>query len=263
MFPFLRHYTYAIVFNSSRKPFRGWQVRRALNYAIDRPALLEKAFRGHGQETSGPAWPLHWAYDGSAPEYGYDPSRAMALLDAAGIPPVSRSARNEKAPARLRFSCLIPDSFLLWERIALIVQRDLAQIGVDMQIESVPFEEFNRRIASGNFDAVTLEFIVGNSPSRPYTFWYSQSKQNVWGYANPSMDQSLDRIRRASTESEYREAFRQFQAESLHDPPAIFLALSQTARAINRRFQVIAPPGSDILPTIADWRPNDAEEMTN
>jgi ABC-type transport system substrate-binding protein len=147
--------------------------------------------------------------------------------------------------------------------MALIVQRDLAQIGVDMQIESVPFEEFNRRIERRDFEALMLEFIVGNSPTRPYTFWYSTSKQNAWGYSNASVDRSLDGIRRASSESEYRAAFRAFQLEMLDDPPAIFLALSQTARAVSNRFQVIAPPGSDILPTIAEWSPADSVRSTN
>jgi peptide/nickel transport system substrate-binding protein len=139
--------------------------------------------------------------------------------------------------------------------MALIVQRDLARIGVDMQIESVPFEEFNRRIGAGQFDAVTLEFIFGNSPTRPYTFWYSTSKQNMWGYDNVDVDRSLDRVRRAGNETEYRDALRQFQVDTVVDPPAIFLAISQTARAVSRRFDVVAPSGSDILPTIGDWRP--------
>ena len=135
----------------------------------------------------------------------------------------------------------------MWERMALMVQRDLAEIGVDMQLESVPFDEFNQRIAAGDFDAVLTEFVVGNSTSRPFTFWYSQSKRNPWGYKNPDIDSAFDRIRRAANDAEYREAFRAFQLEALDNPPAMFLALGETARAVSKRFQVVAPPGSDIL----------------
>ena len=39
--------------------------------------------------------------------------------------------------------------------MALIVQRNLSQIGVDMQLETMPIDEFNRRIATGDFDAVS------------------------------------------------------------------------------------------------------------
>jgi peptide/nickel transport system substrate-binding protein len=263
VFPFLRNYNFAVVLNSKKTPFDKPEVRRALNYAINRTHLVENALHGNGQKASGPVWPLHWAYDKSVPGYEYDPSRSIALLDSVGVPHVVSVTNPDRIPSRFSFTCLIPESFALWERMALIVQRDLAKIGVDMQIESIPFEEFNRRIGAGQFDAVTLEFIFGNSPTRPYTFWYSTSKQNVWGYRNLDVDKSLDRVRRAANETEYRDALRQFQVDTLLDPPAIFLAVSQTARAVSRRFDVVAPLGSDILPTIGDWRPAHLVEATN
>jgi ABC-type transport system substrate-binding protein len=165
----------------------------------------------------------------------------------------------------LHFACILPENFALWERMGLQVQRDLADIGVDMQLEMLSVNEFNERIATGNFDAVLMEFVVGNSSSRPFTFWYSQSRTNMWGYKNPSMDKALDGIRRASTDTEYREAFRQFQVASLDSPPAIFVALGETTRAVSKRFKVIARPGTDILPTIADWRlaDDDVARTTN
>ncbi len=263
VFPFLRNYDHAVVFNSKRPPLDKWMVRRALNYAVNRDALVGHALRGHGRTTSGPAWPLHWAYDGNVPGFSHDPSRSSALLDAAGLPPLSAADSSHNGPSRMHFTCLIPDSFALWERMALIVQKDLAKVGVDMRLESMPFAEFNRRIGAGDFDAVMLEFIVGNSPSRPYGFWHSRSRQNSWGFQNPQIDDALDRIRRAVNDTTYKAAFRDFQIQSLDDPPAIFLALGETVRAVSKRFRVVAPPNSDILPTIGDWRPSDELEVTN
>ena len=135
-----------------------------------------------------------------------------------------------------------------------MVQRNLAEIGVDMQLQAVTLTEFNQRMASGNFDAVLTDFIVGNSPTRSYFFWHSQSKVNTWRYKNASVDDAFERIRRASGDMEYREAFKAFQTATLEDPPAIFLVLGETSRAVSKRFRVIAPPGTDILPTIADWQ---------
>lgn len=136
--------------------------------------------------------------------------------------------------------------------MALIVQRDLAAIGVDMQIESVPFEIFNERIAKGEFDSVIMELVVGNAASRPFTFWSTNSTQNFGGFSNPLLDKSLDQLRRAPDASAYRSAFRQVQVESLDDPPAIFLALGQVTRAVSKRFQVVAATGSDIYASIFD-----------
>jgi peptide/nickel transport system substrate-binding protein len=254
IFSFLRNYAYLVIFNSRREPFNDWRVRRSLNYAIKRDTLIDRALSSRGQVVSGPVWPLHWAYDSAVPSYNYDPMRATALLDAAKIAPIGQSVSASRAPGRIHFTCLVPQNFALWERMALNVQRDLAQIGVDMQLESVPFEAFNQRIGAGTFDAVIMELIVGNTASRPFTFWSSKSTQNAWGYISEPLDDALDELRRAPDDTHYREAFRRVQMRSLDDPPAIFLALGQITRAVSNRFEVVAPPNTDIFPSIPDWR---------
>jgi peptide/nickel transport system substrate-binding protein len=253
VFPFLRNYVYAVALNSTRAPFNDGRVRRALNFAVDRKAIVEQGFKGHAQPESGPAWPQHWAFDSSVGGYGYEPDRASALLDLASVPKVSRT-RSGRPPARLYFHCILPEGFPLWEKMGLLVQRNFAAVGVDMTLETVSVKEFNARIMRGDFDAVLSEFIIGNTPARPYTFWSTRSKFNVWGYRNVDVDEALDGIRRASNDSEYRGAFRNFQVEITEDPPAVFLALGETSRAVSKRFRVVAPVGSDILPTIADWQ---------
>ena len=251
VFRFLRNYAYGVILNSARPAFANPQIRRALNYAIDRSTIIRRAFREHGVAASGPAWPQHWAFDSTVPSLSHDPVRASALLDSAKLPVTTD---NFRAPSRFRFTCLVPENFALWERMGLLVQRNLAEIGVDMQLQAVSVDEFNKRMGSGDFDAVLTDFIVGNSPTRPYFFWHSKSKLNTWRYQNATVDEALERIRQASNETEYRTAFRDFQLATLDDPPAIFLALGESSRAVSKRFQVIAPPGTDILPTIADWQ---------
>ena len=56
------------------------------------------------------------------------------------------------------------------------------------------------------------------------------------------------------SDADYRAAFRTFQLEGLDNPPAVFLVLGEVSRAVSKRFQVVAPPGNDVLLTIADWR---------
>lgn len=253
VFPFLRSYVYGVILNSKQKQFSDWRVRRALNYAVDRSAIVTQALKGHGIAAPNAAWPQHWAFDSSLPEYSYDPARAVALLDSAGVPPASNRGKDAP-PSRLSFSCLVPEGFDLWERMALLTQKNLAQIGVQMDLESVSFPEFNRRIGTGDFEAVVIEFVAGNTASRAYTFWYSSSKRNVWGYRNPELDNALDEIRTAADETTYRKAFSQFQTVSVDDPPAIFLALGEVTRAVSKRFHVVAAPGTDIISTIADWQ---------
>jgi peptide/nickel transport system substrate-binding protein len=251
LYSFLRNYVYGAVFNARRPVFRNPEIRRALNYAVDRKTIVELAFRGHATVANGPAWPLHWAYEASAEGYVYDPARGAASLERALG---TRRAENGRRSTNFKFVCLIPDNFQLWERIALIVQRDLAKIGVDMALEAVPFDVFNQRIAVGDFDVVLMEMVSGFSVTRQFYFWRSSSLANFSGYHNTLVDSSLEGIRGAAGEAEYRETFHQFQRATFNDPPAIFLAWSQTARAVSRRFDVIRAPGGDIRMTISDWK---------
>jgi peptide/nickel transport system substrate-binding protein len=251
LYPFRRNYIYGVVFNAGRPLFHDNEFRKALNYAVDRRAIVERVFRGHASVASGPAWPLHWAFDPSAATYIHDPSRAAATLE--------RMADSvSRTPANFRFVCLIPENFQLWESMALMVQRDLAKIGVNMLLESLPFEEYNRRIAEKNFDAVLIEMISGFNSTRPLWFWHSSGLYNFSSYKNDLVDASLERIKRAPGEGEYREGFRQFQSATFEDPPAIFLTWGETARAVNRRFEVVKAPGGDIRMTISDWQLADA-----
>ena len=260
IFPFLRSYAIGVILNSRRKEFADSRIKRAMNHAINRELMVDQSLRGHGIAASGSVWPQHWAFDPNLPPFTYDVAKASALLDSAGV--TERRMSNGQS-ARFRFTCLFPENFALWERLGLHVQRNLAEVGIDMQLETLPVDEFNRRIGEADFDAVLTEFVVGNSPSRPYFFWHSQSSRNVWGYASAGMDQALDGMRRATTEAEYRQAFRQFQVENMENPPAIFLLLGETTRAVSKRFEVVAPAGSDILPTIGDWRPATAARFSN
>jgi peptide/nickel transport system substrate-binding protein len=252
VFPFLRNYVYSVAFNLKRPTFIDDRIRRALNHAVNRSAIVERAFKMHGLPTSGSAWPEHWAFDPTVTNYAYDPARATALLDSALNG--QASLQPGRPPSRLRFTCILPENFTLWERMALLVQRDLAHVGVDMQLETVSVNDFTRRVMTGDFDAVLIELIVGNTPTKPYTFWYSQSKRDFTGYKNADVDAALDAIRHAPNDMEYRRAFRAYQNALFEDPPAVFLAFGEVTRAVSKRFQVIAPPRSDILPTIADWR---------
>jgi ABC-type transport system substrate-binding protein len=141
--------------------------------------------------------------------------------------------------------------------MALIVQRNLSQVDVDVQFEAVPLDEFNKRVGAGNFDAILADFITGNSAGRPYVFWYSSSKQNVPGYNNVLVDQAFDRLRGAPDDDATRAAFHDLQATMLDDPPAVFLAFGETTRAVSRRFQPVTPPGGDVFRTIPEWRLSD------
>jgi hypothetical protein len=83
---------------------------------------------------------------------------------------------------------------------------------------------------------------------------------NAGGLGSPAIDQAFDRVRRAASDQEYRDAVVKLQQTFVDDPPAVFLAWTDRIRAISNRFVVSTPePGRDILSTLRLWKPVAAE----
>ena len=76
VFSFVRHYQYLVVFGPRVKAFESAAIRRALNAAIDRDALVREALNGHGIPSSGPVCRRHWAMRPDAPKVAFDPNAA-------------------------------------------------------------------------------------------------------------------------------------------------------------------------------------------
>ena len=251
---FPRPYAYAMVFNSRGPQLRDARVRRALNAAVDRSALIDSVLKGHGRAAFSPVWPDHWAYDSSVAGYSFDPAWARESL-AAGM-----KASGGAAVERLTIMCLVPEGHAIFERLALMLQRQLFSVGVDLQFEVLPLSRYDERLRAGTFDAALIDLLSGPSLSRVYLFWRSQGDfdgLNVFGYESPEVDKWLDRLRYAVDDSATRAATGQLQRALMNDPPAIFLVWSERTRAVSRRIGTPATPGRDPFQTLWQWRLDD------
>jgi peptide/nickel transport system substrate-binding protein len=236
VYTFPRRYAFVIILNVARPEFRDAEVRRQLNGAIDRNALIDEVLQGHGEPAEGPVWPSHWAYDPKWPKFRYAPKLIAT------------------STGRVRFRLLVPDSSLL-ERLVLAVQKQLQAVGVDVEPELVPLDQVYGRIRSGNFDALLADAISGPTLLRPSWFWESGTPYNWGHYTNPKVDAALDAVRQAPDDDAYKAGVGVFQRAIVDDPPAIFLAWSERARAVSTRFEVPVEPERDILSTLRLWRP--------
>jgi peptide/nickel transport system substrate-binding protein len=256
--PYKRSYQYMIGFNQKRRPFASPSVRRALNLAVDRQALIQRALRGYGSEATGPLWPRHWAYDRSIAPFAFDPTQAATLLDDAGLRQGAAGASSPVPGARFKFTCLLNGDFSLHERVGLELQKQLYDIGVDMQFEVVSLAEYNARIGAGRFEAVLVDIISGPSYARPYLFWRSgraYKGYNVFGYENAEAERLFERLKASAlNETATRSATNRLQRVLLEDPPALFLAWSERARVVGPKFRPDADPDPDRDPVLSMWR---------
>jgi peptide/nickel transport system substrate-binding protein len=232
VFTFQRAYAYVAILNVQKPYLRDPGFRRELNAAIDREALVRSVLKGHGAPAVGPVWPNHWAYSTELPTFHYEP-------------------RPVKSGRRLTF--LFPDASL--ERLALEMQRQLSVIGVELDLELTTLDKYYQRTQAGDFDVAIADALSGPPLLRPYQFWHSGAPSNYGHFSSPAVDAALDAIRHASDDAVYKAGVEAFQRAIIDDPPAIFLAWGERARAVSTRFEVPVEPGRDVLSTLRLWRP--------
>ncbi|MCU1383965.1 MAG: hypothetical protein JWL71_2662 [Acidobacteria bacterium] len=239
-FTFVRRYQYAIVLNAQSEALRSKSVRRGLNMAVDRSGLVDEALNKRGIVSNGPVWLHHYAFRSDLPRFAFDTTQASQLLRAGG-----RGAK------KLQFTCLIrPDAPS--ERIALVLKKQLQAVGVELVIEEVPSDKLLSRVRGGTYEAALLEVISGPTMLRPYQLWHSKGFLNV---DSPAIDAALDQVRYSTSTESYQQGVGGFQQAMMDDPPAIFLAWMERARAVSKQFDV--PPvesGRDILASLRQWK---------
>ena len=160
------------------------------------------------------------------------PTAARLRLDAA------RSARpaveGRQHAGRLSFTCLVFGDDPRFERLAVLLQRQLADVGIEMRLEAAAARRAQRaRRKAGDFDAFLFE-MAGRSLSWVYEFWHSQEararQQRIPRRPMPCSTASSGRRRRREPGRRWPTA-----AKILHDdPPAAFLAWQeQTAGGLD------------------------------
>ncbi len=143
-----------IAFNVTKKPFDDVRVRRALNMAVDKQAIVAAVYQGAGVPAVNPIPPTLWSYNASVRDYPFDPDKAKELLADAGFAkgltldlwamPVQR-AYNPNA-----------------RRMAEMVQADFARIGVTAKIVTYEWGEYRKRVQAGDHQLAMLGWVGDN-----------------------------------------------------------------------------------------------------
>ena len=74
-----------LAYNTQVAPFDNPAVRKALNKAINKDAIIEAVFQGTGTVAVAPIPPTSWGYNPDLVDDPYDPEAAKAELEAAGV----------------------------------------------------------------------------------------------------------------------------------------------------------------------------------
>jgi ABC-type transport system substrate-binding protein len=256
-YSFLRPYYIPLVFNVRHPILKRVEVRKAINEALNRAVLVRDGMNGRGRPSDGPISPLHWAYAPTRTPFVYSPESARQRLDRAGLK--EKPAADGTLPARFSFTCLFFADDTRFDRLAALIQQELAEVGIDMKLQPVEQKVLGPRLAAGDFDAFLFE-MAGRSLDWVYELWRSHDGSLLnSGYR--SADAILDRIRSGLSDDEIRADVAALDRIMHDDPPAAFIAWQSTTRAVSAGFDVAAEKDRDIAANVWLWRPADAAKL--
>jgi dipeptide transport system substrate-binding protein len=130
-----------LAYNTTKKPFDDVRVRKALNMAINKKAIVDAVYLSSGVPAKNPIPPSMWSYNDTIKDEPYDPEAAKKLLAEAGYPN-GLDTDLWAMPVQRPYN---PNA----KRIAELMQADLAKVGVKAEIKSFEWGEYRKRMQAG------------------------------------------------------------------------------------------------------------------
>ena len=179
-------------FNVNDVALRDKRVRQAVALAMNRPLIMASLWRGHARLANSLLPPGHWARanDAELAQYSYDPARAAALLEAAGL-------RADKNGVRLALTLKISTDETT-RLLAAVLQQQLRTAGIALNIRSAEFGTFYADVTKGAFQMYVLKWVGSNEDPDIFRYMYSSSSfppkgANRGHYVNARVDALLAR----------------------------------------------------------------------
>lgn len=244
-----------VAWNTLRPPFGEAEVRRALTMAIDREGLLRAVREDLGQVASGPVGPWHWAHDPEWRPLPYAPDSARAILERAGWRQGTGGVL-EKDGRSFRFDLLTTDSRVRQD-IAIIVQSQLARIGVDARVRTMEPAAVGAAVTSPErrFDAVILAFEQDHQLDDRGQWVCDRRGQpfHFSSYCDPELDEVLEAIPSTLDREARGELYRRYHEIVARDQPYTFLWFETSAAGVRRELQGVRLDSRGPLASLERW----------
>ena len=231
--------------NVLQKPFDNVKVREAINYAINKEALIKVAFSGYAIPAEG-VLPNGVEYAVKLGPWPYDPAKARELLKEAGYPngfeSTIWSAYNHTTA----------------QKVIQFLQQQLGQVGIKVQVQALEAGQRVEKVESAQDPATApvRMYYVGWSSSTGEADWamrpllasesFPPKMFNTAYYKNDAVDADIAKALNTTSVAEKTKLYTDAQQRIWKDAPWAFLATEQllSARSKNLSGFYVMPDAS-------------------
>jgi peptide/nickel transport system substrate-binding protein len=225
------------------EPLKDRSVRQALNYALDKDAIVAKLTYELGKRATTMYPPSSWAYDSSVNPYPYDPTKARQLLEAAGWTLGPGDIRQKDGQALKLLFLYGPNTTPVREQLATVAQQQWKAVGADVEVRGMEWGAYLKQTREGPYDwaAFVNAYIASVDPD---IIWWKREAGPAYNRVDfqssrvqELYEQGLKELDRDKRRQIYQEIDRILTDES----PWIWLFYEQAHGGFSKRVQGVRP----------------------
>lgn len=169
-----------LAMHTQKPPFDDVRVRRAVNQAVNKVPIVKLVYQGQAIAAKGALPPTIWSYRADLPDITYDPVAARVVIDAA-----IREKRYDPTKRLQFFVPRTPRPYLPRpEVVARVIQRNLAEIGIQSDLVVQDFREHLASTEKGEHDLCLLGWAGDNGDPDNFLYTLLDQDNAVVGRAN-------------------------------------------------------------------------------
>ena len=231
--------------------FQSQTFRRAISASINRSDLCRVVYRGHAVPATGPVSPANkfW-FNADLSPHTFDPAGALRGLEQEGFRRKGETLQDPTGKP-VEFSVITNAGNKSRERMATMIQQDLAKQGIRLNLVTLDFASLIERITRTlDYEACLLGLVsVDLDPNDQMNVWLSSARNHQW---NPNQEKpgtpweaEIDELMRSQAsaleQSERKAAFDRVQQIVWEQAPFIYLIHRDALSAVSPKLRNADP----------------------
>lgn len=201
-----------LAINEAQAPFNKLLVRKALNYAVNKQAVIQGAVFGYGVPIGSHMPPNSPYYVNLTGLYHYNVAYAKKLLAKAGY------------PHGFKTTIYAPQPYQVHVRAAQIIAQQLAQVGITANVDVVPWGTWLNSIFMGRHYGLTvIAHTAKLDPDTLLSIYESTNPQDYMNYKNPTYDKIMAEATATASIAKRKALYAKAQRMLAENATAVYL----------------------------------------
>lgn len=231
-----RYFQY-ICWNMDNPLFQESEVRRALSMGIDMEKILDSLLYGTAILASSPIISFFYEHDDSLKPIPYRPEETRRILARHGWADTDGDGWLDREGKTFSFELETNAGNQVREDAAIMIQAQLAKLGIQVQPRVIEFTVFQQKHMDGDFDSFIAAWKVSTKVDYLKPLFHSDSPVNYPSYRNPHLDDLIGKAPTLPDPADALPLWQEAQRILYRDQPYTLMYERQAVHGVNRRLR--------------------------